>query len=135
MSDITQTIKMPPAGPTADEVIDAALATAQDAMEVLGADAAPLLRAKALIGLGHSVWLARQRDRHYSPAIESGRTIPLAMRTTKDLTRLEGLDGNTVIFDIMLPSGLPYRCVYDRQFRRCGPLVDHNEAHVIGSAR
>ncbi len=136
MSGITQTTKLPPKGPTADEVVDAALATAQDAMEVLGSGADPMLRAQALLGLGHSVWFATQTDRRYEMVREVGRTIPGPSRTTRSLDRLRDLPkGNTVVFDIELPNGLPYRCVYDRQFQRCGPLVDHNEAFVIGSAR
>ena len=126
MSGITQTVKMPNTGPTPDEVIAAALSTAQDAMDVLGPSAEPLTRALALVGLGHPVWFAEQRDREYRPVVEPGRMVAPGVRTTREVARIRSAPhGNTVIFDIMLPNGRPYRCVYDRQFRRCGPFVEY----------
>jgi hypothetical protein len=132
MSRITQTIRMPATGPTADEIVDGALSTAQDAMDVLGPDATPLLRALALVGLGHPCWFAIQKNRNFFPVAAGGGVAHEGRyRPTLDAAKLRNLaHGNTVIFVIALPNGTSFPCVYDRQFQRCGPFVQHVDAGV-----
>lgn len=127
MRDIQQVFKLPPRGPTADQVIEKALAAAQDAMDALGPDATPLMRAQAIVGLGHPCWFATQRNRNFEPVSEGGGiTHEDRFRTTTDTEKLAQVpQGNTIIFEVTLPNGAPFRCVYDRQFRRCGPFVHH----------
>jgi hypothetical protein len=130
MRDIHQIIKAPPRQPTADEIIEAALATAQEAMEDLGLDATPLMRAEAIVALGHPCWFATQQNRNFFPISEGGGIAREGqVRTTVDLEKLaRAHQGNTIIFEISLPNGAVFPCVYDRQFRRCGPFTLHIDA-------
>lgn len=130
MRDIHQIIKALPREPTADEIIEDALATAQEAMEALGPDATPLMRAQAIVGLGHPCWFATQQNRSFVPVSEGGGIARSSQfRTTLDSERLARVaNGNTIIFEISLPNGAVFPCVYDRQFKRCGPFTLHIDA-------
>ena len=132
MRDIQQIISLPPPPPTADEIVDRALDEAQEAMDRLGPDATPLQRAVAIAELGFPCWFAEQRDREFTPINRGGGVAHQhKFRTTvsiEKLTRSEA--GNTIIFEIELPNGKVFPAVYDRQFRRCGPWVQHVQVRL-----